>query len=101
MRIRSQTNLTVLVSQARHSIKILLIKCISRFRFLEQFDEVLQGSRKVTVVLDDPTGNSYVQALTDDGSVDPNLKIIRYHRSFEQNEELGLNDMKVEGYEQD
>lgn len=52
-------------------------------------------------MLDDPTGNSYVQALTDDGSVDPNLKIIRYHRSFEQNEELGLNDMKVEGYEQD
>lgn len=101
MRIRSQTNLTVLVSQARPSIENLLIKCISRFRFLEQFDEVLQGSRKVTVVLDDPTGNSYVQALTDDGSVDPNLKIIRYHRSFDQNEELGLNDMKVEGYEQD
>lgn len=55
----------------------------------------------VTVILDDPTGNSYVQALTDDGVPDPNLKIIRYHRSHDQNEELGLNDMKVEGYEDD
>lgn len=71
------------------------------FRFLRKFDEVLQGNRKVTVVLDDPSGNSYVQTLTDDGVVDPNLKIIRYHRSFEQNDDLGLNDMKVEGYEED
>lgn len=69
--------------------------------FLEQFDEVLQGTRKVTVVLDDPTGNSYVQALTDDDIADPNLRIFRYHRSFDQNEDLGLNDMKVEGYEED
>lgn len=68
--------------------------------FLEKFDEVLQGSRKVTVVLDDPTGNSYVQALSDDGCSDPNLRIIRYHRSHDQDEELGLNDMKVEGYEE-
>lgn len=42
-----------------------------------------------------------MQALTDDGSADPNLRIIRYHRSFDQNEDLGLNDMKVEGYEDD
>lgn len=52
----------------------------------------------MTIVLDDPTGNSYVQSLTDAGVPDPNLKIIRYHRSFDQNEELGLNDMKIEGY---
>lgn len=68
---------------------------------MEQFDEILNGSRMVTVVLDDPAGNSYVQALTDDGEADPNLRIIRYHRSFDQNEELGLNDMKTEGYEED
>lgn len=52
-------------------------------------------------MLDDPSGNSYVQALTDDGVTDPNLKIIRYNRSFEQNDDLGLNDMKLEGYEED
>ena len=68
---------------------------------MERFDEVLKGTREVTIVLDDPTGNSYVQALTDDGISDPNLRIFRYHRSFDQNEDLGLNDMKVEGYEED
>lgn len=50
--------------------------------------------------MDDPTGNSYVQSLVDDGEVDPNLRIFRYHRSYDQNEELGLNDMITEGYEQ-
>lgn len=68
---------------------------------MEQFDEVLSGNRKVTVILDDPAGNSYVQALVDDGVIDPNLRIFRYHRSFDQNEELGLNDMKTEGYEEE
>lgn len=56
------------------------------------------GTRKITLILDDPAGNSYVQALTDDGSLDKRLKIERYDRSFEQNEELGLNDMKTENY---
>lgn len=30
---------------------------------------------------------------------DPALQITHYNRSFEQNEELGLNDMVVENYE--
>lgn len=58
----------------------------------------MNGNRKVTVILDDPAGNSYVQALTDDGSLDERLSIERYTRSFEQNEELGLNDIKTENY---
>ncbi len=32
---------------------------------------------------------------------DPEMKISRYTRDFEQNEMLGLNDMKTEGYELD
>lgn len=32
---------------------------------------------------------------------DPNMTIENYERSWEQNEELGLNDIKVEGYEED
>lgn len=32
---------------------------------------------------------------------DPNMTIEMYDRTFEQNEELGLNDIKVEGYEED
>lgn len=71
-------------------------------RFLEEFESVLNGTKKVTIILDDPSGNSYVQAFDEgDGKADPNLRITRYTRSFEQNEELGLNDMKVEGYEED
>ena len=30
---------------------------------------------------------------------DPEMKIEHYDRSWQQNEEMGLNDMKVEGYE--
>lgn len=58
----------------------------------------MNGNRKVTVILDDPAGNSYVQALTDDQSLDDRLSIERYTRSFDQNEELGLNDIKTENY---
>lgn len=65
--------------------------------FISHLQEILDGQRKVTLVLDDPAGNSYVQSLSDDGP-DDRLNIKKYDRSFEQNEELGLNDMKVENY---
>lgn len=65
--------------------------------FIAQLDEILNGQRKVTLVLNDPAGNSYVQSLSDDGP-DDRLKITKYDRSFEQNEELGFNDMKVDNY---
>ncbi|KAH8915059.1 hypothetical protein BT69DRAFT_1341825 [Atractiella rhizophila] len=60
---------------------------------------IMAVEREFTVVLDDPLANSYIQNLyaPDD---DPNMKIEFYDRSWQQNEELGLNDMKVEGYEQ-
>uniref|UniRef100_A0A3Q3RJI6 ZPR1 zinc finger n=1 Tax=Mastacembelus armatus TaxID=205130 RepID=A0A3Q3RJI6_9TELE len=32
---------------------------------------------------------------------DPEMTVEKYTRSFEQNEELGLNDMKTEGYEEE
>lgn len=70
-------------------------------KFFGQLDDAIAGNKKLTIVLDDPTGNSYVQSLNDDGSPDEALRIFRYHRSHEQNEELGLNDMKTEGYEED
>jgi zinc finger protein len=65
--------------------------------FIAQLDDILDGKRKVTLVLDDPAGNSYVQSLLDD-EPDDRLNITKYDRSYEQNEELGLNDMKVEDY---
>lgn len=65
--------------------------------FIAHLQKVLDGQEKITLVLDDPAGSSYVQSLSDDGP-DDRLKITKYNRTFEQNEELGLNDIKVENY---
>ncbi|GLV40618.1 Zpr1 [Carabus blaptoides fortunei] len=66
--------------------------------FLAKLNDVIAGKQGVTVILDDPAGNSYVQNLTDDDEVDEKLKITHYERTFDQNEELGLNDLKTENY---
>lgn len=65
--------------------------------FISKLDEILQGNESATLILDDPAGNSFVQSLSDDGP-DDKLKITKYTRTFEQNDELGINDMKVENY---
>ena len=52
------------------------------------------------MILDDPLANSYLQNLYAPDP-DPNMTIEWYDRTWEQNEELGLNDMKVENYEED
>lgn len=65
--------------------------------FILDLETILQGNKAATLILDDPAGNSYIQSLSDDGP-DDRLKITKYDRTFEQNEELGINDMKVENY---
>lgn len=50
-----------------------------------------------TVILDDPLSNSYIQNIYAP-DVDPCLSEEIYERTHEQNEELGLNDMKTEDY---
>ncbi|KAG6900071.1 hypothetical protein C0993_003421 [Termitomyces sp. T159_Od127] len=61
-------------------------------------DRVMSVERPFTVILDDPLANSYMQNLYAPDP-DPNMTIETYDRTWEQNDELGLNDMKVEGYE--
>ncbi|KAJ3144444.1 hypothetical protein HK101_002692 [Irineochytrium annulatum] len=51
-----------------------------------------------TLILDDPLANSYLQNLYAPDP-DPNMEIEFYDRTHEQNEDLGLNDMVLEGYE--
>ena len=68
--------------------------------FHKRFNDILEGKSPVTLILDDPAGNSYVQSLTAPDP-DPALKVSHYDRTHEQNEELGLNDMVVENYEND
>ncbi|KAI0080158.1 zinc-finger protein zpr1 [Panus rudis PR-1116 ss-1] len=69
-------------------------------KFLEKLKECKNVDRPFTVILDDPLANSYLQNIYAPDP-DPNMEIETYERTWEQNEELGLNDMKVEGYEGD
>jgi zinc finger protein len=64
---------------------------------LDGIDEILALKRKATIILDDCAGNSYIQSLMAPMD-DPKLHKTFYKRTFEQNEELGLNDMKTENY---
>ncbi|KAH1006148.1 hypothetical protein HUJ05_006914 [Dendroctonus ponderosae] len=67
-------------------------------QFLSKLDDILENKVVATVVLDDPCGNSYIQSMKDGDETDDQLKITHYERTFEQNEELGLNDMHTENY---
>ncbi|KAJ7139518.1 ZPR1 zinc-finger domain-containing protein [Mycena epipterygia] len=65
--------------------------------FLGKLKEVKDAARPFTLIIDDPLANSYVQNLYAPDP-DPNMVIETYKRTWEQDEELGLNDIKVEGY---
>jgi zinc finger protein len=58
------------------------------------------ASRPFTLIMDDPVANSYLQNLYAPDP-DPNMEIITYDRTEEQNEELGLSDMVLTGYNKD
>ncbi|KAE9388111.1 zf-ZPR1-domain-containing protein [Gymnopus androsaceus JB14] len=66
-------------------------------KFLGDLKDVKSAARPFTLILDDPLANSYIQNLYAPDP-DPSMTIESYDRTWEQNEELGLNDMKVEGY---
>ncbi|XP_075695913.1 zinc finger protein ZPR1 [Rhinoderma darwinii] len=66
--------------------------------FGKKIDQILEAQMKIHFVLDDPAGNSYLQNVYAPEE-DPEMKVEKYERSFDQNEDLGLNDMKTEGYE--
>ncbi|CAD7689995.1 unnamed protein product [Nyctereutes procyonoides] len=66
--------------------------------FSQKLDQILQGNMKAHFIMNDPAGNSYLQNVYAPED-DPQMKVEHYKRTFDQNEELGLNDMKTEGYE--
>ena len=68
--------------------------------FFAKLDSALKVHKPFSIVLEDPLANSYVQSLSDDTD-DPQIHVEEYERTHEENEGLGLNDMKTEGYEQD
>ncbi|KLJ09057.1 zinc finger protein [Blastomyces silverae] len=69
-------------------------------RFFARLNSAIKGELKFTITLEDPLANSYVQDLYSP-EPDPRIKIEDYTRTDEEEDELGLKDMKTEGYEED
>ncbi|CAM9344650.1 unnamed protein product [Phaeothamnion confervicola] len=81
-----------------------------RFRvFLDRLGRTSRGEElPFTLEVHDPMGNSFIGCLASEGengddadpTRDPQLSIEDYDRTHEENEELGLNDMHTEGFEE-
>lgn len=69
-------------------------------RFFSRLDAAIDGNLKFVITLQDPMANSYLQDLCAPAA-DPQLTIEEYTRTEEEEDDLGLKDMKTEGYEQD
>jgi zinc finger protein len=67
-------------------------------KFFDGIDTAIKGEAKFTLILTDPLASSYVQNLCSPED-DPQITIEDYERTEQEEEELGLSDMKTEGYE--
>jgi zinc finger protein len=69
----------------------------SLMTFINKLKALVSEKQEFTLIIDDPLSNSFIHSpyLPD---VDPRLEKLEYERTWEQNEELGINDMKVENY---
>ncbi|KAI1358389.1 ZPR1 zinc-finger domain-containing protein [Xylaria arbuscula] len=70
-------------------------------QFFDGLDVAIRGEKPFTIILTDPIASSYVQKNVDPDQDDPQMTIEEYTRTDEEEEDLGLKDMKTEGYEQD
>jgi len=68
-------------------------------QFFARVDQAIKGERKFHVTLEDPLASSYVQSFTAPDP-DPQIQVEDYKRTDEEEEALGLKDIKTEGYEQ-
>jgi zinc finger protein len=68
--------------------------------FFSQLSSAINGEVKFTIVLSDPLASSYVQSFAAP-EPDGQMKVEDYERTEEEEEDLGLRDMKTEGYEDD
>jgi len=56
--------------------------------------EAIEGKTAFTLIMDDPLAASYIQNLYAPDP-DPNMKIEDYERTKEQDEDLGIADMRI------
>lgn len=68
--------------------------------FFANLTDAIEGRREFTLILEDPLAASYVQSLTAPAP-DPKITIEDYERTDREEEDLGLKDIKTEGYEED
>lgn len=68
--------------------------------FFGQLTAAINGDVKFTVILEDPLASSYVQSFAAP-EPDAQMKVEDYERTEEEEEHLGLRDMKTEGYEEE
>lgn len=62
--------------------------------FFRRLNKAIDCEMEYTIVLEDPFANSYVQSLTSP-EPDPQIRVEEYERTAEDEEELGLADMKT------
>ncbi|KAK6465529.1 nucleolar zinc-finger protein [Scheffersomyces coipomensis] len=60
--------------------------------FFAKLHDAKDGKIPFTIYMIDPLGSSYIQNVYAPDN-DPNMTVEEFERSYEQNEELGLNDM--------
>lgn len=63
--------------------------------FFTQLDKAIKAEIQYTIIMEDPLSSSYVQSLTAPDP-DPQIRAEEYERTAEEEEELGLMDMKTE-----
>lgn len=63
--------------------------------FFAKLQDASQGKIGFTIVMEDPLASSYIQNVYAPDN-DPNMIIEDFERTHDQNEDLGLNDMKVD-----
>jgi zinc finger protein len=68
--------------------------------FFEKLDGAIKAQFAYSITLEDPLANSFVQLNVDSGE-DPQIQVEEYERTEEEMDDLGLKDMKTEGYQED
>lgn len=61
---------------------------------LAHLDDYKTNKVPFTIIIEDPLSNSYIEQLSDNDK----LQIVDRLRTFEENESLGINDMRTEEY---
>ena len=64
----------------------------------DRFEGLLRGEEDFVLELFDPLASSFIYS-PNAPNPEPRLEVEDYERSFDENEELGLNDIKVDNYD--